>query len=70
MSAVRTPGELLGSAATYRAGEGAYEQNGVIRASAVGIERVLPPPKNQVRLPYNHPSQAPPWGPKGGLMGP
>lgn len=47
MSAVRTPGELLGSADNFAAGEGVYEQNGLLRASSVGIERVLHPPNKQ-----------------------
>ncbi|KAL8430667.1 hypothetical protein ACSSS7_005788 [Eimeria intestinalis] len=44
MSAVRTPGELLGSTEAFRAGEGVYDQNGVLRASAVGLERIIPSP--------------------------
>ncbi|KAL8270697.1 hypothetical protein Esti_005353 [Eimeria stiedai] len=47
MSTVRTPGELLGSAEAFRAGEGVYEQNGVLRASAVGLERIIASPGGQ-----------------------
>ncbi|KAL8434151.1 hypothetical protein Efla_005478 [Eimeria flavescens] len=42
MSAVKTPGELLGSAEAFNPGEGVYCEGGVLRASVVGTERVLP----------------------------
>ncbi|XP_026193030.1 exosome complex component CSL4 [Cyclospora cayetanensis] len=47
MPVVRTPGELLGSASAFSPGEGVYQKGGDLRASAVGIEKVSPPPNNR-----------------------
>ncbi|OEH77453.1 3 -5 exoribonuclease [Cyclospora cayetanensis] len=50
MPVVRTPGELLGSASAFSPGEGVYQKGGDLRASAVGIEKVSPPPNNRASM--------------------
>lgn len=49
MTVVKTPGELLGAADEFKAGEGVYECNGLLRASIVGIEQRIDPENEVLR---------------------
>lgn len=52
MTEVRTPGELLGAADEFKAGEGVYESNGLLRAAVVGIEQRLDPANEVLQHAY------------------